>query len=119
MHNRRQKLSFPRGGLSAAPGRLLQKKQGECETQRHQWHRRVGLCVHYHQMLRGHLPSPNIAPANEGGRLDDELMLWYAGEAIEMKNNEIEGCARGERRSESDRECLNLIANSQTANGSI
>ena len=118
MHSRLQKLTFPRGGLSAAPGRLLQIKQGEFETHRHQRHRRMGLCMHY-QMLRGHLPSPNIAPANEGGRLDDALMLWYAGEAIEMKNNEIEGRAVSGEVRVIESECLNLIANSQTANGSI
>ena len=75
----------------------IAKKQGECETQRHQWHRRVGLCMHY-QMLRGHLPSPNIAPANEGGRLNDAVCCGYGGEEIEIKNNESAGAASGEVR---------------------
>ena len=35
-------------------------------------------------MLRGHLLSPNIAPTNERGRLDDAVMLWYGGEAIKV-----------------------------------
>ena len=48
-----------------------------------------------YQMLHGHFPSPNIAPANEGGRLDDALMLWYGGEATEMKNNESAGAVSG------------------------
>ena len=104
MHSRLQKLTFPRGGLSAAPGRLLQIKQAECETQRHQWHCCIGLCMRY-QMLRGNLPSPNIAPANKGGRLDDAVML---SEEIEMKNNESAGAVSGEVRAIVS-VCLNLV----------
>ena len=62
-----------------------------------------------YQMLRGHLPSPNIAPANEGGRLDEAVMLWYGGEAIEKKNNEARaGAVSGEVRA-IESVCLNLI----------
>ena len=108
-----------RGGLLPAPGRLLQIKQGECESQRHQWHHRVGLCMRYQCCANTYLllPSPNIALANEGGQLEDAVRC--CGGTRSNTNNDSTGAVSGEvrAREQGARVCLNLI-NFHTANGS-